>query len=905
MLETIWLKSLEFDHMTIHHRLDYRPFGWTIHQVALCFDLDAESTLVHSRMQLSRTCESSLQSNKRADFSAISNDKNKLVLDGEDLELESILVDGQQLDSHRYHIKNNQLTIENLPDHFHLETLVRIKPAKNTSLSGLYQSGQNLLTQCEAQGFRRISFFPDRPDVMTRYSVRLRADPKRYPVLLANGNCLSSTMLDDGRLETRWEDPFPKPSYLFAIVAGTLVANEAMIKTASGKNALLQVWVEPGNEDKTDWCMASLQRALRWDEARFELELDLERFMIVATEDFNMGAMENKGLNIFNTKYVFAHPRMATDADFAAVESVVGHEYFHNWTGNRITCRDWFQLTLKEGLTVFRDQEFSADLAAEANAGLGEAALRSARAVQRIAQIRTLKALQFPEDAGPMAHAIRPDTYSAIDNFYTMTVYEKGAEVVRMLQTILTPQGFRRGMDRYIKMYDGQAVTCDDFLDAMSQANQRSLDSFRSWYSTPGTPILVCNQRCEGEDLILRIQQQPPQLRSPQVVSATQPLLIPVLIGFDEELDTELWEIDQWDQERRFSGRAGASPSLLRGFSAPVMLHDDLSVEQIARLASCDGDPVNRWMMMQRLMSAAILGLGSEAPVIEALAIVLNDKTLDPAFAALMLSFPPELELAQAVPLLDPQALRLQRNRLIGRCAKALKGLLANTVRALRLVEVSRTYEPNHRQAGERALSNAALLLWSFDDSPESQSEVIAVAQSQCSPQAHMTDRAAGMSVLMRQIKPIRDRALESFEEQFKDEALAMDRWLMMQATRQRLEGEPPVLDDLIALCDHNCFSMRNPNKVRALISSFCHSNLAEFHEPTGKSYAWFEKQFLALDAINPQVAARLGRAMDRWPTLIEPTRSLAQACLERLRAHQPLSPDSAEIISRSLENQA
>ena len=904
MLETIRIKSPEFDHMTIHYRQDYRPFGWTIHQVELCFDLDAESTLVRNRMQLTRKQAIAAQDSNAVDKDHRSDEQNKLVLHGEDLELKSISLDDQPLESDRYQLTSHQLIIEHLPESFCLETVVRIKPSENSSLSGLYQSGENLLTQCEAEGFRRISFFADRPDVMTRYRVRLRADPNRYPVLLANGNCLSTTTLDDGRLETLWEDPFPKPSYLFAIVAGRLVATEARIKTASGKDALLQVWVEPGNEDKTDWCMASLIRALRWDEQRFGLELDLERFMIVATADFNMGAMENKGLNIFNTKYVFAHPRMATDADFAAVESVVGHEYFHNWTGNRITCRDWFQLTLKEGLTVFRDQEFSADIAAEASADLGDVASRSARAVQRIGHVKVLKALQFPEDAGPMAHPIRPDSYSAIDNFYTMTVYEKGAEVIRMLQTMLSPQGFRQGIDRYIQNYDGQAVTCDDFLDAMAQANQRSLASFRNWYSTAGTPVLTCSQRSDGEDLILRIQQGSPQHRNPKQQQPSDPLPIPVLIGFDAEVEAELWEIDQWDQERRFIGRAGATPSLLRNFSAPVLLHDDLSIEQVAKLARCDGDPVNRWMMMQRLMSAAILGIGSETPVIEALKVVLLDKALDPAFAALMLSFPPELELAQAVPVFDPQALRLQRNLLMKTCADELGGLLGDTVHELRSVDAARPYEPNPRQAGERALGHAALLLWSFGSQPKQQSEVLRVAESLCSPDAHMTNRAAGMSVLMRQAKPIREQALKAFEQQFMDEALAMDRWLVMQATRQRLDGEPAVLDDVIRLSNHACFSMRNPNKVRALITTFCHANLAEFHEPSGQSYAWFEQQFLALDAINPQVAARLARAMDRWPLLIEPTKGLAKACLERLAAHKSLSPDSTEIIKSALQSQ-
>ena len=893
--------------MPLRHRQDYCPFPWTVHHVELDFDLDAQSTLVHSRMQLSIK-------HVENEGPTPGGEAYTLTLDGEELELEAIRVNGLTLDPDRYTLDEEKLKLFGLPEQCCVEIRVRISPAANASLSGLYQSGNNLLTQCEAEGFRRISFFPDRPDVMSRYRVRLRAHPCQYPVLLSNGNCLANTQLADGRIESLWEDPFPKPSYLFAIVAGKLIAQEQSIRTASGREALLQVWVEPGNQDKTDWCMASLQRALRWDESRFGLELDLERFMIVATADFNMGAMENKGLNIFNTKYVFAHPTMATDADFAAIESVVGHEYFHNWTGNRVTCRDWFQLTLKEGLTVFRDQEFSADMAAAAavaatsiegtqvlgvSAASSDAAAGSARAVLRIAQIRTLKALQFPEDAGPMAHPVRPESYSAIDNFYTMTVYEKGAELVRMLQTLLGPTGFRAGFDRYIKQYDGQAVTCDDFLDAMAKANERSLAQFASWYSSAGTPILVCTQHRDGEDLILRIRQEPAQHRNPKLPPTSSPLLIPVLIGFDDETASELWEIDQWDQEKRFPGRARSTASILRDCSAPVMLQDDLRADQVARLARCDGDPVNRWMMMQRLMSAAVLGTGALTPVIDALQAVLDDDRSDPAFTALMISFPPEIELAQALTTLDPQALRAQRQRLMSACADALLGKLRAIVKHMRWLESKRSYEANPRHAGERALGNAALLLWSY--ASETDPEVIEIASEQCLEASHMTDRAGGMAVLMRQAKPVRDQALADYERQFSHEALAMDRWLTMQASRHQLEGEGPVLDDVVRLMRHPCFSLRNPNKVRALMSSFCHHNLAAFHEPQGEAYRWFETQFCALDALNPQVAARLVRALERWPLLVEPMQSLAKSCLERLAHHRGLSNDSAEIVQSAL----
>ncbi|NDH34839.1 MAG: DUF3458 domain-containing protein, partial [Betaproteobacteria bacterium] len=518
---------------------------------------------------------------------------------------------------------------------------------------------------------------------------------------------------------------------------------------------------------------------------------------------------------------------------------------------------------------------------------------------KRQAQIRTLKALQFPEDAGPMAHPVRSESYSAIDNFYTMTVYEKGAELVRMLQTLLGPTGFRAGFDRYIKQHDGQAVTCDDFLDAMAKANERSLAQFASWYSSAGTPILVCTQHRDGEDLILRIRQEPAQHRNPKLPPTSSPLLIPVLIGFDEETASELWEIDQWDQEKRFPGRARSTASILRGCSAPVMLQDDLRADQVARLARCDGDPVNRWMMMQRLMSAAVLGTGALTPVIDALQAVLDDDRSDPAFTALMISFPPEIELAQALTTLDPQALRAQRQRLMSACADALLGKLRAIVKHMRWLESKRSYEANPRHAGERALGNAALLLWSY--ASETDPEVIEIASEQCGEASHMTDRAGGMAVLMRQAKSVRDQALADYERQFSHEALAMDRWLTMQASRHQLEGEGPVLDDVVRLMRHPCFTLRNPNKVRALMSSFCHHNLAAFHEPQGEAYRWFETQFCALDALNPQVAARLVRALERWPLLVEPMQSLAKSCLERLAHHRGLSNDSAEIVQSAL----
>ena len=582
---------------TIVQRTDYRAPEYLVPTVHLRFELDAGRTVVTARSRVERSPD--------ADVDA------PLVLDGEDLELLSLRIDGKAPDAGRWRIDADHLVIDAPGDAFDLEIVTAISPKANHQLSGLYASGTMLLTQCEAQGFRRITWAQDRPDVMSRYRVELVADREQHPILLSNGNLVGTE--DDGRRHSAtWEDPFPKPSYLFALVAGRLEAQEKTLRTASGREVLLQIWVEPGNLDKTDHAMASLEHSIRWDESRYGLELDLDRFMIVAVSDFNMGAMENKGLNIFNAKYVFANPRIATDADYERIESIVAHEYFHNWTGNRVTCRDWFQLTLKEGLTVFRDQEFSADMLASGLAAGRESgqvvpptAIESARAVHRIESVRVLRAMQFAEDAGPMSHPIRPESYQAIDNFYTATVYEKGAEVIRMLQTLVGRDGFARGLACYFERHDGQAVTCDDFVAAIADANQRDFSRFMRWYSTRGTPLVKVRSAHDPQTgrFSLIFRQMTP--------GGEPPLQIPVALGLLDADGNErvATTIELTETEQRFDYEGFATPpvpSLLRGFSAPVNLQFEHSPADLAFLLASDSDAFNRWEAGQQLMLRAV-----------------------------------------------------------------------------------------------------------------------------------------------------------------------------------------------------------------------------------------------------------------------------------------------------------
>jgi aminopeptidase N len=877
-------------------RRDYTPPIHTVETIDLSVELDPEHTIVRARMMIRRRDDAPTDA--------------PLALDGESLTLVSAAIDGVPLSAERLQVHSDGLRIDAVPAAFVLETVVAIVPASNTGLMGLYLSNGSFFTQCEAQGFRRITYFPDRPDVMARFTVEISACAARWPVLLSNGHLVEQGALPDGRHRAKWVDPFPKPCYLFALVAGDLVAQQARITTASGRDALLQVWVEPGQLERTDHAMQALIRAIRWDEQRFGLELDLDRYMIVAVGDFNMGAMENKGLNLFNTKYVFAHPRIATDSDFAAVESVVAHEYFHNWTGNRVTCRDWFQLTLKEGLTVFRDQEFSADTMA---AGApDEAAARSARAVKRIDDVRVLRSLQFAEDAGPMAHPIRPDAYQAIDNFYTATVYEKGAEVIRMLQTLVGRDGFARGMALYFARHDGQAVTCEDFLAAIADANGRDLGQFGRWYAQAGTPRLRAEGRWEAPakryELVLT-QWCPPSPGEPD----TQPLHLPVsvgLIGSDgRELAAATLELVDARQVFSFEGidpapgpdgRRFVVPSLLRDFSAPVILEHDPTDEALAHLLAHDTDAFNRWEASQRLAVSAILRTLRGEPVghaaaayLDALGRALTDERLDAALRDQLLRLPSEGYVAEQLPVVEPVALRTARNAVRDALARALEPALRACLETLR---PTGPYSPDAVSAGRRALRNTALAL--RVEAGADGADAIAIAQIAAAD--NMTDRLAALAALVQSASPRREAALADYAREFALEPLAMDKWFTLQATMHRQPGDAPVIERVRALTAHPAFSMHNPNKVRALVTAFCTGNLAEFHAADGSGYAFWAEQVLALDGLNPQIAARLSRAMDRWRKFDPARQTAMRAALERIAA-KARSPDVLEIVGKSL----
>lgn len=825
-----------------------------------------------------------------------------LVLDGDELQHESVALNGRVLGPDAHTVTATSLTIAGVPDRFELETLVRLDPFHNTKLMGLFQSKDGLFTQCESEGFRRITWFPDRPDVMARYTVSLHADKARYPRLLANGNLVAHGEEPGGRHWARWEDPFPKPSYLFAMVAARLDVLEDRFTTASGRDALLQVYVEPGKLDQAGFAMDSLKRALRWDERVFGLELDLDRFMIVAVGDFNMGAMENKGLNIFNTKYVLARADTATDADFLNIDRVVAHEYFHNWTGNRVTCRDWFQLSLKEGLTVFRDQEYGADT--------------YSRPVQRIQEVRNLRALQFPEDAGPMAHPVRPQSYLEIGNFYTMTVYEKGAEVVRMIHTLIGAQGFRKGMDLYFARHDGQAVTCDDFVQAMEDASGADLSHFRRWYDQSGTPRLRAraeHDAATGRYTLHVRQETAPTADQPE----KQPLHIPLavgLVGADGrdlplQLDgeaapqgsTRVLSLTRAEHSFTFTNvREAPVPSLLRNFSAPVVLEFDYDARALTHLMAHDTDPFNRWEAGQRLAAALILdgvaarqaGKAFAVPgaFTEAFGRVLAGAGADPAFAAEALALPSETFLAEQMAVVDPEGIHAVRVQVRQHLAASLRDALLS---AWRTHASTGGYSPDAGSAGRRALRNLCLgYLMELDDD-----EIRALCVGQFDGADNMTDGMAALTALANTRCPERLPALERFHARWKHEALVLDKWFAVQAT-SRL---PDTLEEVKRLVKHADFDIRNPNRARAVIGSFAMGNPVRFHAADGTGYDFVAEQVAQLDTLNPQVAARMARAFDRWRKFDAGRQGQAKAALERLRGQAGLSKDLLEVVSKAL----
>jgi aminopeptidase N len=872
-------------------RADYQAPAYWIDTVDLAFDLDPAKTRVLNKMRLRRNPEVPAQA---------------LRLDGEELNLARVLVNGQGTS---FKMEGGQLVLENLPegnDPFELEIFTTCCPVKNTKLMGLYVSNDSFFTQCEAEGFRRITYFLDRPDVMASYTVTIRADKDKYPVLLSNGNLVDQGTLDDGRHFAKWLDPFKKPSYLFALVAGNLVAREQRIRSRAGKEHLLQVYVRPGDLDKTEHAMNSLMASVAWDEARFGLSLDLERFMIVATSDFNMGAMENKGLNIFNTKYVLASQATATDTDYMNIESVVGHEYFHNWTGNRVTCRDWFQLSLKEGLTVFRDQEFSMDLAG----------LDSARAVKRIEDVRVLRTAQFPEDAGPMAHPVRPDQYLEINNFYTVTVYEKGAEVVRMMQTLVGREGFAKGMALYFQRHDGHAVTCDDFAQAIADANPDSklaqlLPQFKRWYSQAGTPRVTVSTQYEPESRIYKVtltQNCPPTPGQ----AAKEPFVIPIalgLIGRDgRELTTGMHVLTQETETLTFAGMEDEPvPSLLRGFSAPVILEFDYGDDQLLALLAHDTDPFNRWEAGQRLaMNRALAyirepGLTArdirlDAPYVEAMRTVLRHPTLDAAFKELALMLPAETYIGEQLETVDPQRVHAVREAMREQIAQALH---ADWEWAWETHRENGAYSPDPASSGRRALSGLALTHLCLAARRSADPVWPGKALQAFKDASNMTDRFNALAALVTTGQELGVQALQRFHTLFKDEPLVLDKWFALQAGAPDRGGN--VLPAVKQLMNHPDFNIRNPNRARSVIFSYCSANPGAFHRQDAAGYVFWSDRVIELDAINPQVAARLARALDRWKKLGEPYRGAAREAIARVAAKTDLSNDVREVVTRAL----
>jgi aminopeptidase N len=884
-------------------RQDYQAPAYWIRSAELTFDLDPAKTIVASKLAIVRNAEHAAG--------------EPLVLHGEGLTLLRVSANGDSV-SFR-HDDTGALVIDNPPDTdaFTLEIRNTCCPEKNTQLTGLYTSGGGFFTQCEAQGFRRITYFLDRPDVMAVYTVTLRANKAQYPVLLANGNLVEQHDLDNGRHCAKWHDPFPKPSYLFALVAADLVAREQrIVGRTTGKEHLLQVYVRRGDLDKTEHAMNSLVASVAWDEARFGLPLDLERFMIVAVGDFNMGAMENKGLNIFNTRYVLATPATATDNDFLGVESVVGHEYFHNWTGNRITCRDWFQLSLKEGLTVYRDQEFSMDMAGDP----------SARAVKRIDDVLTLRQIQFPEDAGTMAHPVRPDQYQAIDNFYTATIYEKGAEVVRMMATLVGREGFAKGMALYFQRHDGQAVTCDDFAQAIADANPTSplatkLDHFKRWYAQAGTPRVSARGRYDAptKSYTLALEQSCPATPGQ---ANKQPFVIPVALGLLARADGRALPVQLegepptdatdrvlvLDETRAFFTFVNVDtepvPSLLRSFSAPVALTEALGDDELLVLLAHDSDPFNRWEAGQRLLLARMLGalVADTLPQLDdalarALRSVLRHPTLAPAFKALALTLPSEAYIAEQRETVDPQRIHAVREAMLQQLAAQLQD---DWAWAWDAHQVRAGYRPDATQSGQRALANLALAMLVRHAVRIGDEVWPGRAYQRFKDAGNMTERLGALLALADAHAPLADAALERMHAEFRDDALVIDKWFALQARTSERDGR--VFARARALLNHPDFSLRNPNRARSLLTTLVMHNPAALHRADAAGYVFWADRVLEMDGINPSVASRLARALDGWRRLAEPYRSAAREAIVRVAARgDALSGDTREIVERAL----
>ena len=863
---------------------DYQAPAYLIESTELHFELFEQDTLVRTRMQVK----------VHPDFGP----GVPLELFGhEELELCRIAINDQVLSDADYQRDGEKLIINKVPAAFQLETLTKIQPQENTALEGLYKSDGMFCTQCEAEGFRRITFYPDRPDVMSVFRTTVEADKAQYPVLLSNGNPVEQGESEDGRHWITWEDPFPKPAYLFALVAGDLEFIEDSYTTMSDREVKLLIYGEKKDLDKLEYAMSSLKNAMRWDEEVYGREYDLDIYMIVAVDFFNMGAMENKGLNIFNTSCVLAHPKTTTDAAFQRVEGVVAHEYFHNWSGNRVTCRDWFQLSLKEGFTVFRDAEFSADM--------------NSRTVKRVEDVSLLRTAQFAEDAGPMAHPIRPASFIEISNFYTLTIYEKGAEVVRMIHTLLGPEQFRAGSDLYFERHDGQAVTTDDFVQAMEDASGRDLSQFRLWYSQAGTPELKITDEYDPQAhrYVLHVAQSCPATPGQE---SKEPMHIPLAMGLlDPEGNdmllangdtTLVLDVTEAEQSFTFENiQARPVPSLLRGFSAPVKLHYPYQRDELVFLMANDSDGFSRWDAAQKLavdiMQALVhdyqndVVLKLDSRLVDAYRAVLENSALDKAMVAKVLSLPTEAYLSELATVIDVEAIHHVRNFVRKELALALEEVL------LSVYEANNTggeYSPDAASIARRSLKNLCLSYLVATN----EARYVALAEEQYAEADNMTDQSAALSIVAHsRFKQTAHKLLERFYDQWQDEALVVNQWFAIQATNP----EPGTLADVEALMQHPAFDMKNPNKLRSLLGGFCGQNAINFHMADGSGYRFLGDRILELNKQNPQVASRMLTPLTRWKKYDEARQQLMKAQLQRILDSGELSKDVYEVVSKSL----
>lgn len=864
-------------------RRDYRPPNYWVRWVDLAFLVEQDHTLVRARILFKQNS---------------ANDDNSLFLHGHHLSLQRLSIDGNEVSADDLQLTEQGLLLSDLPEQFELRSEVKIYPGENTALEGLYQSGEFFLTQCEAEGFRRITYYPDRPDVLAPFAVTIVAEKNRYPVLLSNGNQVAAGELSHNRHYVKWVDPHPKPSYLFAMVAGDLAYIEDSFTTAKDKQVQLRIYTERRNIDACDYAMQSLKNAMRWDEQRFNLVYDLDEYNIVVTDDFNMGAMENKGLNIFNSKYVLARQNTATDQDFINVEAVIGHEYFHNWTGNRVTCRDWFQLSLKEGLTVFRDQEFTSD--------------QQSRAVKRIEDVRHLRTAQFAEDASPMSHPVRPDSYIEINNFYTLTVYEKGAEVVRMYHTLLGEAGFQKGLDLYFKRHDGTAVSCDDFRAAMADANDVELTQFGLWYSQNGTPVVNVETDYDPvkRQFSLHFHQQQPH--SYQGQQPWQAMHIPIKLALynkdgqplklNAQSDTEMvFELTQTRQSLVLDGVDGVPiPSLLQGFSAPVRLQQPLSFEQLAFLAQHDRDSFNRWdaaqQLQQQIIVAKYQALTEDKPYttpglfFDSFRQLLLNESIDPGLIAAAITLPTLQSLIVNMEAVDVALLHQAKESLVDEINRQLQ------------VEILSVFHQNHSdqayqvsagQVAQRSLKNRCL--WYLAQTGNK--EFYQLCQQQYQQADNYTDKATALTLLAHRQAPGCEDLLADYYGQWQDHPLMINKWLSIQAT---IPAED-TLDRVKQLMDLPVFSLKNPNAVRSLLGAFCAGNLTRFHAPDGSGYVFLADQVLALDAINPQVAARMVSLLNDFKQFHPHLRTQMLNQIKRIHASDNLSANVFEIVDRAL----